>query len=152
MNWLLKNIILFIQENINFYLWWFPKSSIIFAGHKRSTSPRDRHDYHGRTVERSLSHGRDSSLGPSSSRPRDPRIDERLKRSPELIGRDRYGSDNKKNLVNRFKNARPISLMQMCRWITLKRCEGTVDPKHKNSLKNFLTYKNISCKNLYILL
>ncbi|KAB7502158.1 hypothetical protein Anas_10768 [Armadillidium nasatum] len=59
-------------------------------GHKRSLSPRDRLEYHARVIERSLSHGRDSSQGPS--RPRDPRIEDRLKRSPEVIGgRDRFG-------------------------------------------------------------
>lgn len=43
--------------------------------------------------ERSLSHGRDPSLGShaGSSRGRDPRVDDRMRRmSPEQLGRDRY--------------------------------------------------------------
>ena len=60
-------------------------------------TPRDRFDYRGDRVavsERSLSHGRDTSLtSTSSSRLRDPRTDDRMRRvgSPgEGIPRDRY--------------------------------------------------------------
>ncbi|XP_069955479.1 fl(2)d-associated complex component-like isoform X8 [Cherax quadricarinatus] len=64
---------------------------------KRSGSPRDRLDYRSDRIgipERSLSHGRDTNIVQhvgSSSRGRDPRVEERARRlSPEQIGRDRY--------------------------------------------------------------
>ncbi|XP_071519381.1 uncharacterized protein [Panulirus ornatus] len=64
---------------------------------KRSGSPRDRLDYRSDRIgmpERSLSHGRDAGVVThtgSSSRSRDPRIDERARRiSPEQLGRERY--------------------------------------------------------------
>nr|XP_045611616.1 zinc finger CCCH domain-containing protein 13-like isoform X1 [Procambarus clarkii]XP_045611617.1 zinc finger CCCH domain-containing protein 13-like isoform X1 [Procambarus clarkii]XP_045611618.1 zinc finger CCCH domain-containing protein 13-like isoform X1 [Procambarus clarkii]XP_045611619.1 zinc finger CCCH domain-containing protein 13-like isoform X1 [Procambarus clarkii] len=64
---------------------------------KRSGSPRDRLEYRSDRIglpERSLSHGRDANMvshAASSSRTRDPRVDERARRiSPEQIGRDRY--------------------------------------------------------------
>lgn len=70
----------------------------VIIGRKRSGSPRDRLDYRSDRIgmpERSLSHGRDASIvahtGGSSSRSRDPRIDERVRRiSPEQLGRERY--------------------------------------------------------------
>ena len=67
------------------------------TGRKRSGSPRDRLEYRAERLglaERSLSHGREASLaghGSSSSRSRDPRVDERVRRvSPEQLTRDRY--------------------------------------------------------------
>ena len=69
----------------------------INLGRKRSLTPRDRLDYRGdrtSTSERSLSHGRDGSLTcMSSSRLRDPRTDDRMRRltSPtDNMPRDRY--------------------------------------------------------------
>ena len=70
------------------------------TGRKRSGSPRDRLEYRAERLglaERSLSHGREASLaghGSSSSRSRDPRVDERVRRvSPEQLSRDRYRCD-----------------------------------------------------------
>ncbi|XP_042211758.1 serine/arginine repetitive matrix protein 2-like isoform X2 [Homarus americanus] len=64
---------------------------------KRSGSPRDRLDYRSDRMglpERALSHGRDASIvshAGSSSRNRDPRVDERVRRiSPEQMGRERF--------------------------------------------------------------
>ena len=77
----------------------------LILGRKRSGSPRDRLDYRGDRMgppERSLSHGRDPSIGQragSSSRNRDPRIDDRMRRiSPEQMPRERYRLDRKQTL------------------------------------------------------
>ncbi|XP_063610624.1 zinc finger CCCH domain-containing protein 13-like [Penaeus indicus] len=75
-----------------------PGSSKRSKSRKRSHSPRERVEYRDNRMavpERSLSHGRDPSLGShaGSSRGRDPRVDDRMRRmSPEQIGRDRYSS------------------------------------------------------------
>lgn len=66
-------------------------------GRKRSGSPRDRLEYRTDRLglaERSLSHSREATLAAhasSSSRSRDPRVEERVRRvSPEQLSRDRY--------------------------------------------------------------
>lgn len=75
-----------------------PGSSKRSKSRKRSHSPRERVEYRDNRMavpERSLSHGRDPSLGShaGSSRSRDPRVDDRMRRmSPEQLGRDRYSS------------------------------------------------------------
>ncbi|XP_050690945.1 serine/arginine repetitive matrix protein 2-like, partial [Eriocheir sinensis] len=72
---------------------------------KRSGSPRDRLEYRTDRLglaERSLSHGREATLAvhsTSSSRTRDPRVDERVRRvSPEQLSRDRYSRYEKERI------------------------------------------------------